>query len=30
MEFSSDDGPGVLKPAEGADFIYILMPIKKY
>ncbi len=30
FEFSSDDGPGVLKPADSADFIYILMPIKKY
>lgn len=30
FEFSSDDGPGVLKPASEPDFIYILMPIKKY
>jgi DNA polymerase III subunit beta len=30
FDFSSDDGPGVLRPAEGPDFIYILMPIKKY
>jgi len=30
FEFSSDEGPGVLKPADDPDFIYILMPIKKY
>jgi DNA polymerase-3 subunit beta len=30
FEFSGDEGPGLLKPAEGQDFIYILMPIKKY
>ena len=30
LEFSSDDGPGVLKSADNPDFIYILMPIKKY
>jgi DNA polymerase III subunit beta len=30
FEFSSDDGPGVLKPADDPDFICILMPIKKY
>lgn len=30
FEFSSDDGPGVLKPADDQSFIYILMPIKKY
>jgi len=30
FEFSSDDGPGVLKSANDSSFIYILMPIKKY
>lgn len=30
FEFSEDDGPGVLKFADEADFIYIIMPIKKY
>jgi DNA polymerase III subunit beta len=30
FEFSSDDGPVVLKPSEDQSFIYILMPIKKY
>jgi len=30
FEFSSDDGPGILKPADDKSFIYILMPIKKY
>jgi DNA polymerase-3 subunit beta len=30
FEFSADDGPGVLKPADDQSFIYILMPIKKY
>ncbi|MFA6376550.1 MAG: DNA polymerase III subunit beta [Candidatus Paceibacterota bacterium] len=30
FEFSSDDGPGVLKSAGDLSFIYILMPIKKY
>jgi DNA polymerase-3 subunit beta len=30
FEFSSDDGPGVLKSTDDLSFIYILMPIKKY
>jgi DNA polymerase-3 subunit beta len=30
LEFSNNDGPGVLKPANDSSFIYILMPIKKY
>lgn len=30
FDFSSDDGPGVLKSGEDLGFIYILMPIKKY
>lgn len=30
FEFSNDDGPGVLRPSDNPDFIYILMPIKKY
>jgi len=30
FEFSGDDGPGVLKPADEQTLIYILMPIKKY
>jgi DNA polymerase-3 subunit beta len=30
FDFSSDDGPGLLKPADDQSFIYILMPIKKY
>ena len=29
FEFSNEDGPGVLKPADVPSFIYILMPIKK-
>lgn len=29
FEFSSDDGPGVLKSADETNFMYILMPIKK-
>ena len=30
FDFSSDDGPGLLKPSDDQSFIYILMPIKKY
>jgi len=30
FEFSSDDGPGVLKLENDPEFIYILMPIKKF
>ncbi len=30
FEFSGDDGPGVLKSTESQDFVYIIMPIKKY
>jgi DNA polymerase-3 subunit beta len=30
FDFSSDDGPGVLKLADDPGFIYILMPIKKF
>ncbi len=30
FEFSGDDGPGLLKFNNETDFIYIIMPIKKY
>jgi len=30
FEFSSEDGPGVLRSASDLSFLYILMPIKKY
>jgi DNA polymerase-3 subunit beta len=30
FEFSSADGPGVLRSTDDQSFIYILMPIKKY
>jgi DNA polymerase III subunit beta len=30
IEFSSDEGPGLLRAANDANFIYILMPIKKF
>jgi DNA polymerase-3 subunit beta len=29
FEFSGEDGAGVLRPADGGGFLYILMPIKK-
>jgi DNA polymerase-3 subunit beta len=29
LELSGNDGPGVLKPQNTADFLYIVMPIKK-
>lgn len=28
FELNGEDGPGVLRPADGKDFIYVVMPIK--